>query len=209
MNPRSSQKRRPGGDRLTRTADALLLQPSRFRGLYLALGNLFFFAVAVGSAIYGWSGEGIRGAVFRHCAGIVAPVFLVCAVQSATWIVRTLPSLILQRRGLTTFLTGFWPIHLADEDIARVVLHVARDGNPSIAFEPRDRDAVRRRLHWLDRFYFDQSQRLVGYGLSLSVLLPACEFEEFLGAVRGLFGDRFSAGAAALPAERTGVELPA
>lgn len=177
----------PGYDSLEVSSQGLLVQPAlgrqRFQLLGLVAGTLGFAAMSRLGI-----GDGIFGAFASQLFGLFAIVSLVCTIQTALWITRKLTSLQVDTTSVTVYLTGWKPIRLEDADIAKVVIHRTQHCPFCIAIIPTEPDRFRRSLFWLDRFYFKQSQRFVGYGLTYDLHLPVKQLDEFiriLEAVRG------------------------
>jgi hypothetical protein len=128
--------------------------------------------------------------VAAHIVGLFAPVMLVCAIQGFVWAWRDLPDVIVHPRGVTIFLSGFQAIHLAVAEIASLLIYHHASYGVALAIEPFDRRKFRRRLIFIDRYYFDQSRRFVGHGLSLSLHLDTDDLSHFHTHIREQYGDR-------------------
>lgn len=182
--------RASGYDSLEVSSQGLLVQPAlerqRYQLLGLVAGTLGFAAMSK----FGM-GEGIFGAIASQLFGLFALVSLVCTLQTAIWITRKLTSIQVDVTGITVYLTGWKPIRLEDADVAKVVIHRTQHCPFCIAILPIEPDRFRRGLFWLDRFYFKQSQRFVGYGLTYDLHLPAKQLDEFFHLLELRFGDRF------------------
>jgi len=168
----------------------LIVPSNRAASVWQGMGTL---AGALGFDFFCWrnhaNGDWME-MIFAHVAGLLAMVMLLCAIQSTVWAWRNLPDVIVHEHGLTTFLTGFHAIHLAEADVAGLLLHLNPRGGPSLVIEPCDRETFRRGMGVLDRYYFDQSRRFAGHGLSYSLHLNAEELSHLYARLREQYGDR-------------------
>jgi hypothetical protein len=180
----------PSNGNLVRQGATLIVPSSLTASLYQTVGCL---AGAVGFGVFGWrshfSGDWIY-MVLGHFLLVLAPVMLICAIQSLVWAVRRLPDVIVHERGVTTFLTGFRSIDLAAAEVASLLIYCRPEIGVSLAIEPADSEKFRRELSLMDRYYFDQSRKYVGHGLSLTLRLNAEELAEFYARLRAQYGER-------------------
>ena len=171
----------------------LIVPSSVATSLYQGIVCLISFMLMSGFFWVSHSSKDWTLMIISHGAAIVAPVMLICAIQSFVWALRRLPDLILTENGVTVFLCGFRAIHLAPEEIDALRIYKPANAGVALAIEPRDLTRFRKGLSLLDRFYFDQSRRFVGHGLSMSLRLDADEMSRLYARLRTQYGDRAEA----------------
>ena len=141
-------------DVLTHTPASFSVRRDSRRQLTACFRNLAGAAVFGGVCLWGLPNLGTIGYLLANFAGLLASVALLCAVQSAVWLILQLPTLQFDTNSTTVYLTGWRPITLEQKEIAEVVLHGAGGDRFSIAVELVAPGAVRRGLTVFDGFFF-------------------------------------------------------
>jgi hypothetical protein len=177
-------------DHLVQEKETLALYPNPRRGLYLCVGNFIAAAVCTAIALANSGNHRIVGFLLVNLLALMAPVLLLCGIRSLVWLLYELPTLQIEGKSITLYLTGLNPIVLDESEIAAVVLHGIHGAKYHVALDLTAPGVMRQRLSLLDRIYFECSQKITGFGLSYTVSLPSDGDARLLQALKANFGHR-------------------
>jgi hypothetical protein len=165
----------------------MTIHPNRWSNLGQLAGTIAATLGFTLLAVFG-SSNGPVGHIAAHIFGVLAMVSLLCVVQSLVWAVRKLPTFDFGFGSVTVYLMGWHPIPIQDHEIAQVVIRST--AQMIIALQLVSPQRLRKQLPFLDRCYFDYSQKFVGSGLSYNVSLTSKDLAEFLDMLRTRFDER-------------------